>query len=149
PAVIVPASGAGIVLDNTAGIDIRGINVTGDRPIKPDTNGIQLFSSQPAGHRLKHVLVEGGDGRWRGEGISIGGPHPGAGFSHVVIGDSALHDNLDAGLASYGPAFNPGAPSYAHADLLINRVLVYRNDGDPRELHANTGNGIVLGSVSE
>src|SRR5215470_14646270 len=58
PAVIVPAGGPGILVFNTAGIDINGMDVTGRRPIRPDSAGIELFSSQRAGHRLSHILIE-------------------------------------------------------------------------------------------
>jgi len=80
-------------------------------------------------------------------GIAVGGANPGAGFSDVQVSDCLVSGNTDAGLESYGPAFNPRSPAYANQDLDVSGVVAPRNYGDPHVTSRNTGNGIVLGSV--
>src|SRR5262249_30165792 len=84
-----------------------------------------------------------------GYGISMGARNPAAGFADVQISDTALHNNLDAGLATSGPRFDPAAPSYAHTGIRIDHRSAVSNTGDPAATSGNTGSGIVLGNVSD
>ncbi|HVB43721.1 MAG TPA: right-handed parallel beta-helix repeat-containing protein [Streptosporangiaceae bacterium] len=147
-ATIAATGGTAIVVFDTAGIDLRDLVIVGKQPARASSVGIQLFSDRPAGHRLKHIVIAQVDVSGFGDGISIGAEHPAAGFAGVQITNSALHDNLTAGLSAYGPRFDAAAPAYAHADLRVSHVTVFRNRGDPATTTSNTGNGIVLGSVS-
>jgi len=148
-AVIAGTAAAGILVVDTAGVDIRHVVLAGAHRGGPQSAGIQLYSDLPRNHHLDHVVIEDVDVSGFGTGISIGAVNPGAGFHGVWVGDSALHDNLSAGLSSYGPKFDPAAPSYAHANVHVARVQAYGNAGDPASTHRNSGNGIVLGSVSD
>src|SRR5882757_6592170 len=78
-------------------------------------------------------------------GVEVGGAL--AGFRDVVITDSTLHDNVEAGLSVYGPEFADNAPSYANENIRITSVEAYHNSGDETNRTRNTGNGIMLGSV--
>jgi hypothetical protein len=140
------SSSNGILVDDTSGIKISGLLIVGRRAMKPSDAGIQLYSDL-AGYRAGHITITGVNVSGFGTGISIGALRDGAGFRAVSVARAVLHGNLDAGLASYGPAFNPAAPAYANEGIHVSHVRVFGNLGDPRDIKANSGNGIVLGSV--
>jgi hypothetical protein len=50
---------------------------------------------------------------------------------------------------TYGPPFDPQSPTYANQDVQVSHVVAAQNHGDPGDKTANTGNGIVLGSVRD
>ncbi len=123
---------------NTAGIEISGVNIVGG--VGADVyDGISFyaFSTQPTHIRITDCDISG----WK-NGVAIGGD-TGGGFADVVVTDCDLHDNRDAGLATYGPA----APSYANANVTVRGCTAYNNAGNPANTTTNSGNGIVLGSV--
>lgn len=136
----------GILVDDTSWITISGLLIVGRRAMKPADAGIQLYSDL-GGYRAGHIAIRGVNVSGFGTGISIGALRDGAGFRDVSITRAVLHGNLDAGLASYGPAFNPSAPAYANEDIGVSHVRAFGNLGDPADIKANSGNGIVLGSV--
>lgn len=149
-ATIASSGESAIVIYDTSGVVIDGLNLTGESPAARESDGIKLYSNLPAGHtRLRHVVIAHVNVSGFTYGISIGATHASAGFADVAVSDSVLHDNLAAGLTAYGPAYDPAAPSYAHSDISITRVEAYRNRGNPADIHHNTGNGIVLGSVRD
>ena len=142
------ASGTnGVMVFDTSGVIIRNLKVTGNHAKLASYAGIQMFSDRTKG-RLGHVYVSKVDVRGFGYGIAIGATHDGAGFANVHVTRSALHGNLDGGLVTYGPEFNPAAPGYAHRNFFVSQVRAYRNFGDPANTTRNTGSGIELGSVS-
>lgn len=143
----ISSSGSGIVVFDAANVTITDLVIVGQQAARPGTAGIQVYSDLSHG-RLAHVVIERVDVSGFGYGIAIGGAHNGAGFRAVWVKQSVLHANLDAGLATYGPTFNPAAPSYANAGVHIWRVLASGNRGDPANTATNTGSGIVLSSVN-
>lgn len=147
-AVIAGTGGSAIVVVDTSGVVIANLILTGGRPARRGSAGVQLFSDRPAGHQERHIVIEGLDVSGFDNGISIGAVHPSAGFGDVSISNCVLHANIRSGISSYGPRFDATAPSYAHSRLRIADVEVFGNRGDPADHHSNTGNGIVLGSVS-
>ena len=132
---------------NTAGLSVRDLVVRGDAASLHSKGGLSFYSDLPAGRRLAGLRVQRVDAAGFRNGIEIGGRNASAGFSDVAISDSVLHDNLEAGLATYGPAFNASRPSYANASVRVTRVQAHHNLGDPANLVRNTGSGIILGSV--
>ncbi len=145
-AAILASGESGLVLNDTAGFDISRLVITGRAAMRPDTSGILLFSSLAGKPRLDHVTISNVDVSGFGTGVSIDPQHD-TGFRDVTVSRSRLHGNLDAGLASYGPAFNSAAPYYANANIDILRVTAYDNRGDPANTASNSGSGIFLGSV--
>jgi hypothetical protein len=143
----VSSSGSGIYVHDTAGIDINGLSVTGHPPTLGGGAGILLYNDLPADHKLRDVAIDHVNVSGFATGIALGGKNSGAGFSDVVISNSIVHKNFDAGLISYGPAFDPKSPTYANQDVYVSHVEATQNYGDPHEMSHNTGNGIVLGSV--
>lgn len=136
----------GIMVLDTGGLTIRDLIIRGHDARRPSYAGIQLYSDRTR-HRLGHIFISKADISGFGFGIAIGAAHDGAGFRNVRVTRSAVHGNLDGGLVSYGPNFNPAAPGYAHEGIYISRVRAFRNPGDPANTTRNTGSGIELGSV--
>jgi hypothetical protein len=147
PATIAAAAGSGIIVYDTAGIQITNLTVTG-QAVPPQGAGINLYNDLAGNIKLDHVYVSHVDVSGFEDGVSIGGGQGTSGFSHVAVSNSALHDNLANGLASYGPAFDPASPGYAHAHLTVSHVAAYNNLGDPAQTAHNSGSGIVIGSTS-
>jgi parallel beta helix pectate lyase-like protein len=146
-ATIAVPSGSGIVIHNTAGINISDLAVVGQGS-PANGEGINLYNDLPGNPKLDHVVIDHVDVSGFADGIAIGGGRGSAGFRDVRVSNSAVHDNLDNGLLSYGPPFNAASPGYAHAYISLWHVSAYRNHGDPAVTQSNSGSGIVLGSVS-
>lgn len=147
PAIIAPTDGAGVQVYDTAGVEISQLKLLGTSSTAGRFGGISAYSDLPAGTRLSGLSIHDVEvGSFR-NGIEIGGANPGAGFDHVVVRAAKVHDNREAGLISYGPAFSASAPTYANTDVTVSGVDAYSNLGDPSNTTRNTGNGIVLGSV--
>jgi hypothetical protein len=137
---------SGIVVEDTGGVEIHDLVITGRGVEQAGGAGINLWSDRLGQQRFSHIVITAVNVSGFTYGIAIGAIGL-AGFRDVRIADSQLHGNLDAGIASFGPRFNPAAPAYAHAGISITRVLAARNAGDPRQTRNSTGSGIVLGSV--
>jgi hypothetical protein len=142
----ITSSTNGVVVFDTAGVDISNLVIKGQHAMRPANSGIQAFSDL-SGRMLDHVMIQRVDISGYGYGIAIGADHDNAGFRNVWVSASSLHGNLDAGLASYGPAFNSAAPGYANARIHVSGVTAFDNRGDPANHVSNTGSGIVLSSV--
>jgi hypothetical protein len=143
----ISSSSNGVVVYDAANLTISNLVIIGRQAMRPGTAGIQVYSDLQR-TRLGHLLIERVDASGFGYGVAIGGAHYGAGFSNVWVEQSSVHRNLDAGLITYGPAFNPKDPSYANAGVHVWRVRAYGNLGDPANTSSNSGSGIVLGNVS-
>ncbi|MEO3766391.1 right-handed parallel beta-helix repeat-containing protein [Streptomyces sp. B8F3] len=146
-ATIAATGETGISVHNTAGIEIRDLELVGNRASFRKRPGINFFADEPDGGKLDHVIVDGVDVSHFRTGISIGAGKGTAGFRNVQISNSTVRGNKDAGLSTYGPAFDARDPAYAHERVTVFRVKAYGNDGDPAAHGRNTGSGIVLGSV--
>jgi hypothetical protein len=145
-ATIVSPNDSGIVIYDTGGIDVSDLVVRGTH--SPHNGlGINLYSDLKGNQKPGHVTIERVDVSGFYVGISIGSGSAGNGFRDVQISDSTVHDNVDAGVMSYGPTFNPAAPKYANDNIAVSRVTVFGNHGDPAKRRHNSGSGIVLGSV--
>jgi hypothetical protein len=146
-ATIAAAGGPGITVNNTAGVNIRGLTITGSSAARRGSAGINIFSDLPGRRKLDHVSIAEVNISGFANGISIGTANGGAGFRDIQVSNSALHDNADSGLVTYGPPFRAAAPAYANEDMRITHVIAYHNYGNPAVTSHSTGNGIVLGSV--
>ncbi|MFF3335181.1 right-handed parallel beta-helix repeat-containing protein [Streptomyces sp. NPDC002888] len=145
---VIRASGTrAIEVHNTSGIAIRDLIIVGDSAAYRLRDGIAFVSDLPGNRKLPYVRVSGVEVKGFRNGIRLHGGAEASGFRDVVISDSALHTNQDAGLVADGPAFDADAPAYAHENMTVSKVTTYENIGDPRASDRNTGSGIVLGSV--
>lgn len=147
PATIVAPSGSGIIIYDTAGIQINNLTVIGQAS-PPQGVGVNIYNDLAGNVKLDHVYVSQVDISGFGNGISIGGGQGTSGFSHVSVCDSAVHDNLANGLISFGPAFDAASPSYAHSQITVSHVAAFRNLGDPAQTSHNSGSGIVIGGAN-
>ncbi len=141
-------SGSGIYVHDTGGVDIQDLDLIGSSHPGEGDDGISVFNDLPSNHRLNHIVIESVSVTGFLYGIAIGGVHDGAGFRNVRIIDADLYDNIDAGLLTYGPTFDPHSPTYANQNVVVSHVVASRNLGNPHDTTQSTGNGIVLGSVS-
>ncbi len=151
PATITSAN-TGIYVHDTDNVDITDVNVEGNAARGESAGGslgagIDVHNDLAAGHRLDHVTISRVYATGFDNGIAISGANPGAGFSDVQVSDCLVSGNIDAGLESDGPGFNPRSPSYANQNIDVSGVVASRNYGNPHVTSHNTGNGIVLGSV--
>jgi Right handed beta helix region len=137
---------SGVTVYNTGGVEIRDLTIVGDPTAFTEMAGIKIYADVPAATKYPHVIVSQVDVSGFQHGLELGGVG-GAGFRDVLVSDSALHGNRDAGLASFGPTYDPAAPTYAHEDVRVRNVAAFGNLGNPDDPEHSTGNGIVLGSV--
>jgi hypothetical protein len=149
-ATVVPAgASSGINVVDTGGVEIHDLVVTGNAAAAAARSGITVFSDLPDNRKLDHVVVSGVDVSGFRTGVAIGGGNHATGFRHVRVADSALHDNRDDGLLTYGPRLDAKAPAYPHEQVTVSGVQAYRNLGDPASVRHNTGSGIVIGGVRD
>lgn len=148
PATLFSPSSNGISVHDTGGVNIENIDLIGT-PGPGDGNGINVYNDLPAGHRLNHIDISNVNVTGFMNGIAVSGRNARAGFANVRIANSSLHGNIDAGLATFGPPFNPHTPTYANANVSVSHVVTSENLGNPRNKKENTGSGIVLGSVQD
>lgn len=146
-AVIESGVDSAVAVVDTGGVEITDLVAVGAGPVQPGSAGIRFFSDLPGDRRLAHAVVERVEASGFVNGIEVGSGRAGTGFSDVRIADSVVHDNRDAGLAVYGPAFDETAPGFAHDAVTVSGVTAHDNAGDAANLTRNTGSGIVLGSV--
>lgn len=146
-ASIVATSIPGIDIYNTAGVDIRDLTVVGGTTTYRTAVGISLYNDLPGDRKLDHVRISGVDVSGFKIGLAVGGGRGASGFRNVAISAATLHDNLESGLATYGPEFSATTPTYAHDAVTVTGVEAFRNVGDPDNAVRNTGSGIILGSV--
>ncbi|WP_214370093.1 right-handed parallel beta-helix repeat-containing protein [Pseudonocardia sp. H11422] len=143
---VIEASHAPAVSISTSGVEIRDLTAVGEGSAYDRWAGILLVNDRTDGRLLEHVHVSRVDvsGFKRGIEVTASGP---AGFHDVLVSESALHRNMEAGFASHGSDFVAGSPGYAHSGIVLRDVAAFGNVGDPHNTTRNTGSGAVLGSV--
>lgn len=146
-ATIVGNTGSGILTFDTAGIDIRNLVIKGDLAAQRSGAGIDVYSDLQGNRKLAHVSIRNVDISGFTNGIAIGDGRGTSGFRGVWVSNAVLHNNLDAGLAIYGPKFDSSSPGYADEDVHVSGVTAFKNRGDPRDTLTSSGSGIVLGNV--
>ena len=133
-ATILAGSGRGIDAFNTSGLRIYRLKILGNGPDTNTQSGILLLTSNDEGAShvwIDHVEVSG----FGKHGISIGAWNTNAGYRNVRITKCSTHDNLRAGIFTWGPW---GPAIYAHRDILLSDCEAYNMKG---------GSGITLSSV--
>jgi hypothetical protein len=148
-ATIVSSGSVGLAVNDTAGIEISNLTVTGTSASPASGAGINVYSDLHRKRGLKLIRISQVNVSGFANGIAVGAANGATGFRDVSISDSVLHGNLDAGLQTYGTNFASGAPVYANEDVNVSRVVAYRNPGDPSDHAASSGSGIILGSVQD
>lgn len=145
----IQASGtAGVQIYNTAGVTVSDLDVKGDGVSYRTKGGISFYNDLDGNRKLAGVSIAGVDVSGFRNGVEVGGGRGASGFSQVRVSDVRAHHNMEAGLITYGPAFDANLPTYAHSDVTVVGVQAFSNPGDPTNLTRNTGSGIILGSVA-
>ncbi|MYS73950.1 right-handed parallel beta-helix repeat-containing protein [Streptomyces sp. SID5926] len=139
----------GVSVHNTAGVEIRDLALTGPGAHHTGEAGVNLYADARDGGDRRHVTVEDIDVSGFRVGVAVGASGTGPGFRDVTVRQVDLHGNRDAGLLTYGPAFDPKHPGYAHEDVVVEAVHAHGNAGDPTATERHTGSGIILGGVRE
>lgn len=145
-ATLVSTGDSAVLIYNTAGVHVRDLVVVGGGNAYRTKGGISFYADR-AGRALTGVTVSGVEVRGFRNGVEIGSATAPGGFRTVRVTGCLLRDNMESGLAVYGPAFGATSPAYAHEDVTVDGVSACRNLGDPTNTIRNTGSGIVLGSV--
>lgn len=138
PATITATGGPAVYVHDTAGIEIHDLILVGEAD--RDSDGLTVFNETD--RRLEGVTISRVEVSGFKNGISVGGTA--SGFRDVRISQSAVHDNVEAGVITYGPEFDG---RYANESVTVRAVESFGNTGDRTNVTRNTGNGIVLGSV--
>jgi hypothetical protein len=147
-ATISGGTGTAISVYDVAGISIKNLIVVGSGATNT-TDGISFYNDLGGNTKLPYILINGVDVSGFGDyGILIGAWNGASGFQNVTVTNSAIHDNARGGFSTYGPPFQPASPTYALANVYVGHVTAYNNRGVPTDANRNSGNGIVLGSVS-
>lgn len=147
-ATINGGTGGALLAYNNGGFEIRALNFAGSGATKNTADGLTFYNDLAGSVVREHIYLDAvevsGFGGW---GISIGGYNNRSGYSDIRVTDTASHDNRRGGLVIYGPPFDAAQRNYVNTGVYVARVKAYNNVGDPAAT-ANTGNGIVVGSVS-
>lgn len=138
---------SGIAISNTAGVTISNLKITGPATHAARGDGINAFNDLPGGQKLGHLVITGVQVSGFSNGIAIGGANGTSGFRGVRVSDTVVHDNVNAGLFTYGPPFSARSPAYANADVQVTHVTAYHNYGTTKVTASSSGSGILLGSV--
>lgn len=128
-------------------VTVQQLELVGDNAAFASKGGLSLYNDLPAGHRLTGVTISDLTVRGFKDGVEIGGANAGAGFAQVFISHVRAVANRDAGVITYGPAFQASAPSYANAAVHVVHTIANGNLGNAADTMHNSGSGIVLGSV--
>lgn len=143
-AVVAAGAGPGVLIQDTGGVRVGDLTIAGTGGGAAD--GVTVYTGRPATHP-SGIVVEDLEVSGFRNGVSIGATRSDSGFHGVQVRRVVARDNRESGVTTYGPAFDAVTPVYVNTDITVSEVVAYRNLGDPAA-QVNTGNGIVLGSVS-
>lgn len=146
-ATILAGSGDGVVVYNTAGFHVSGLNVVGSGSTVNTGSGINFYADLPGDVKLEYVSINdvevSGFGKY---GISVGAYNGKTGFRHVRITHSSAHDNAEAGINVWGYP-SATATTYAHENVYIAYCRTYNNTGKATT-PLPSGSGITVSDVN-
>jgi hypothetical protein len=148
-ATIAAGDGCAINAYNIGGIEISNLTLVGsgiaaDGSTTNTKSGISFYCDSPGNLKYRHLRIDNVEVSGFGSrGISIGGYNASAGFDDVSITNSLIHDNLHAGIETYG---YPGITN-ALTNVTVANCEVHHQPGKPGS-SGNTGSGIVLAGVT-
>jgi hypothetical protein len=139
--------GQGIVVYNTAGLEVSGLDVVGSGRESNAEDGILAYVDLPGDAKLEHLVFDDLDVSGFGKtGMSVGADNGNSGFRGVRITNTRSYDNAVAGIQIYG-AWSSNPTGYAMEDVYIGHCVVHGISGIAGLSH-HTGNGIVIGGVN-
>jgi hypothetical protein len=140
----ISSSSFGFYVYDTSGVIVDNLTITGSSALSAGDGGVEFYADNGlyANIQVNNCNISGFT-----SGISIGGSS-GGGFTNVTVSGGSVSGNRDNGLITYGPSFNTGAPAYAHSNVTVTGLYAYSNLGNSSNTTSQSGNGIVLGSVT-
>ena len=133
-ATISAGRGTGVDVCNTSNLHLRDLIIVGVGAKRNTKSGVMILSTR--NKEIRNIRMENLEIYGFGEnGISIGTWRTNTGCKGVTITRCTAHDNLDAGIFTWGPW---GSGLYAHRGIHIGDCLTYGMKG---------GSGIILSSV--
>jgi hypothetical protein len=149
PATIAAGNGCAINAYNLGGIEISNLTLVGSgvtaTGVTTNTkSGISFYNDAPGNLKFRHLRIDGVEVSGFGiRGISIGGYNGSAGFDDVRITNALVHDNLHAGIETYGY----DGVTNALTNVTVANCEVHHHPGKTAS-SGNTGSGIVLAGVT-
>lgn len=145
-ATVLAGDARGVLLYNTAGVEISRLDVVGSGRESNGEDGIVAYVDLPGDVKLEHLVIDdvtvSGFGK---SGLVVGADSGNSGFRHVRITRVRAHDNAVSGITVYG-AWSETPTGYAMEDVYIGHCIVHDNSGISGLSH-HTGSGIVIGGV--
>lgn len=140
-------NGFGIVLNNTEGISIDNLHITGSGMETNSRSGIYLVNTLDSDFKfstieIREIEIEG----FGVNGITITGFIGNSGFRDILIEDTIIHNCLDGGISVTGE-FSTEKTGYAHANITVRNTQVYDIPGTDKEYHS--GSGIMISDVQD
>jgi hypothetical protein len=127
---------------NTAGFKIKNLIFQGAGRTSNNSSGIDFFMDLGNNARLNYIEIDSVEVfGYRKTGILIGSWNQASGFDNISITNSLVHDNGEAGIATYSEAI------LGLRNMYIAHSKVYNNSGLPETKDIHTGSGIMLGGV--
>ncbi len=148
-ATIAAGDGCAINGYNIGGIEISNLTLVGsgvatNGATTNTKSGISFYNDAPGNLKFRHLRIDNVEVSGFGSrGISIGGYNGSAGFDDVRITNAHVHDNLHAGIETYG---YPGVTN-ALTNVTVAYCEAHHQPGKPASA-GNTGSGIVLAGVT-
>jgi hypothetical protein len=139
-ATIYAGDTTGLHVYNAAGFVVRGINFLGSGISRNWGDGVHFYHDVRDA-KLPFVRIDAVDVSGFGRrGIAVGAWNRSAGWRDVRVTNSSLHENGDAGFATYAEYMR------ANEDVYVGRVRAFNNLGIKGWKQIN-GSGIALGQV--
>ena len=132
----------GFKVYNGAGFVVKNLIFQGAGWEKNKSFGVEFYMDMPD-TLLEYIVIDSLEVLgYREAGISFGSwDQTTGGIKNVSVTHSKVHDNGDAGIASYSQGV------YCHKNIYIGYNRVFNNKGLPQKWWSHSGNGIVLGGV--
>ena len=141
-AVIASGTGMGFSTRNSGGLELRNLAFVGAGRQANQTSGVKFYNDSTDAH-LPHLRFDSLDvSGYRGAGLDIASWNGTSGYDNVRITNCQLHENGEAGLASYSEF-----PLIGHHNWYVANCQAYDNSGRPDITTTHTGNGIVLSGI--
>ncbi|SFU39963.1 Right handed beta helix region [Pontibacter akesuensis] len=142
-AIISSGTLPGLKVYNAAGFKVVNLIFEGSGQWKDaQSHGIDFYMDLPNNTRLDFIAIDSVEvSGYRLTGISVGSWKGASGYDNISITNSSVHDNGDAGIATYAEA------TLGHRNLYVGYNKVYNNSGLPEKTDLHSGNGILVGGV--
>ena len=136
----------GMYAYNVAGIEIRNLNFLGSGPALNTNAGILFYTDTSRNRKFSHIVLSDVDIFGFGStGLTFGSYNKSTGYKDVLLERVNVYNNKLAGITSYSESY---LYRNAHKNFIVRYCNVYSNRGDSSNHTQHTGDGIVLGGVT-